>query len=209
MRRHPTLSRPIVSPVLDLVVRLAVLGGLIAVAFAFSPRAFGQLPVQVFGDGYARGCYEAVKGRVVTPQKALEICDVALDQERLTNKNRAATLINRGILHMRSAHHDRAMQDYQAALALTPNMAEAKINLGAMYYYLGRYSDAVAALDEGVRVEDKTARAAAHFNRGLAYERLGDVDRAYADYRAAVAIQPGFAEAEKQLQRFTVIPGNG
>jgi tetratricopeptide (TPR) repeat protein len=107
---------------------------------------------------------------------------------------------------MRSQHHDRAMADYQAALKLTPDMAEAKINLGAMYYYLGRYLDAVVALNEGVKVEDKTARAAAHFNRALAYERLGDVDHAYADYRAAVSIQPDFPAAEKQLKRFVVVP---
>lgn len=209
MRSHSAVSRHVQSPMLDIGVRVAVLALLVAAAFVFSPHASGQYPVQVFGKGYARNCYEAVKDHLTAPQRALQVCDIALTQEQLSSKNRAATLINRGILYMRDSHHDRAMRDYQEALALTPDMPEAKINLGAMYYYLGRYADAVEALNAGVQVSDETARAAAHYNRGLAYERLGDLDHAYADYRQAVALRPGFAEAEKQLKRFAIVPAKG
>jgi len=171
--------------------------------------ASAQYPVMVFGGGYARSCYEAVKEQRLTPPKILEICDIALAQERLSKSNRAATLINRGILHMREQRHERAMQDYQAAIKLSPGMPEARINLGAMFYYLGRYADAVAALDEGVKVEDKHARAAAYYNRAIAQEQLGNVEAAYSDYRSALAIEPDFDAAARQLARFAVIPASG
>ena len=173
---------------------------------AIATPAFAQYPVTVFGSGYARDCYVAVKSRTAVPASALQTCDIALRQEQLSKTNRAATLINRGIVHMREKNHDRAMQDYEAALRITPDMPEAKINLGAMLYYMGRYPDAVAALNEGVKIANEDARAAAHFNRALAYERMGDVDNAYADYKTALALRPGFEAAAKQLSRFQVVP---
>jgi tetratricopeptide (TPR) repeat protein len=178
----------------------------LAVAAIAAP-AFAQHAMMVFGGGNARRCYEAVKERKVLPLKALEICDIALQQEELSQKNRAATHINRGILHMRAERHERAMKDYAAGIALQPDMPEAKINLGAAYFYLGRYAEAVAALDEGVNVEDAEARAAAYYNRGLAEEMLGEVEKAYADYRAALALDPELAQAQRQLRRFRVVPG--
>jgi tetratricopeptide (TPR) repeat protein len=178
------------------------------VALALVSPASAQYAVTIFGGGYARSCYEAVKGRAL-PAKALETCDIALQQEDLSQKNRAATYINRGIVHMRAQRHERAMKDYEAGIALEPDMPEAKINLGAMLYYLGRYADAVAALDEGVKIENREARAAAHYNRGLAQEMLGELERAYADYKTAQALDPKLSQAERQLRRFQVLPASG
>lgn len=187
-------------------MRLLRIGLAVAGAFAAAAPVFAQYPVMAFGSGYARQCFEAVKGRRTTPARALEICDIALAQEDLSRSNRAATLINRGILHMRAERHDRAMSDYEAGLKLSPDMPEAKINLGAMLYYLGRFPEAVAALDEGVKVEDRPARAAAHYNRGLAHERMGEIESAYADYKAAAALDPELTQAAQQLRRFEVVP---
>jgi tetratricopeptide (TPR) repeat protein len=160
------------------------------------------------GGGYARRCYEAVKERAYH-LKAIEICDIAIDQEDLSRSNRAATLINRGIVFMRQENYDRAMKDYDRALALAPDMPEAKINLGATLYHLERFEEAVAALDGGVRVEDRQARAAAYYNRAISRERLGDIQRAYDDYRAALAAVPGYPPAVRQLQRYSIAPASG
>jgi tetratricopeptide (TPR) repeat protein len=188
---------------------LSIRGAVACLAvMVFVAPAFAQHAVMVFGGGNARRCYEAVKDKAL-PFKALEICDLALEQEDLSQKNRAATHNNRGILHMRAGRHDRAMKDYQAGIKLSPDMPEAKINLGAMLYYLGRYSEAVAALDEGVKIEDTEARAAAYYNRGLAQEMLGEVEKAYVDYKTALSLDPGLSQAERQLRRFRVVPAAG
>lgn len=176
------------------------------VALGLAPTAFAQRPVTVFGGGFARDCYEAVRKDRTSSARVLELCNIALEQEDLSRGNRAATHINRGILFMRQQSHSRAAEDFGAALKLSPDMPEAKINLGAMYYYLGDYPAAVAALNEGVKVEDTESRAAAYYNRALAQERLGQIDLAYLDYKAALAIRPDFAPAAKQLERYSIVP---
>ena len=140
--------------------------------------------------------------------KAIAICDIAIDEEDLSRSNLASTLVNRGIVYMREEKYDRAMKDYNRALALMPDMPEIKINLGAMLYHMGRFREAVEALNAGVAAENTDARAAAFYNRALAHERLGEVQRAYRDYRAAVAVIPGYPPAVRQLQRFSVLPAS-
>ena len=188
--------------------RTAIITSMGLALLAAAP-ALAQRAVIAYGSGFARECYEAVKTDRLFSGRALQLCDLALEQEKnLSETNRAATYINRGILYMRQQSHARAIQDYERGLAIMPDMPEAKINLGAVYYNLGRYEEAVAALNEGVKVENGEARAAAYYNRALAYERLGNFDAAYADYNFALTIQPNFELASKQLKRFTRVSGS-
>ena len=172
-------------------------------AFAFAEAAWAQYPVMVFGGGYARDCYEAVKGREL-PLKAIGICDIAIGSENLSRSNLAATLVNRGIVFMRQENYERAMKDYDRALSLMPDMPEIKINLGAMLYHMGRFREAVEVLNAGVTTTNTDARAAAFYNRAISYERLGEVQRAYNDYQAALDVIPNYPPAVRQLQRFRV-----
>jgi Flp pilus assembly protein TadD len=48
--------------------------------------------------------------------------------------------------------------------------------------------------------------AIAHHNRGLAYEKLGDRDKAIADFRAAFAMAPNLKIIENNLRRLGVAP---
>lgn len=185
------------KPAVRISLALAVL------ALGPGPEVFAQRPVVVYGSGFARDCYQAIRKDRLSSARALELCNIALEQEDLSRSNRAATHINRGILHMRQQSQGRAAYDFDAALKLSPAMPEAKINLGAMYYYLGDYPKAVAALNDGVKAEDIEARAAAYYNRALAYEQMGNLEAAYADYGQALAVQPEFELAANQLKRFT------
>lgn len=188
---------------MDLVFRASAAAVLLFAALAVPANA--QRPIEVFGSGYARECFQAVKKDRMFNARALELCDAALEQEPLSSSNRAATHINRGILYMRQQSHARAMRDYEAGLALMPDMPEAKINVGAVLYYLGRYSEAVTALDQGVTAKNPETRAAAYYNRGIAQEQLGNYEAAYTDYGRALASDPEFEPAAKQLKRFTRI----
>jgi tetratricopeptide (TPR) repeat protein len=179
--------------------------GLLAILLA-GPAA-AQQAMMVFGGGYARDCYDAVKAREPA-QQALAICNIAIEEENLSRNNLAATLVNRGIVYMREENYDRATKDYNRALALKPEMPETKINLGAMLFHMGRYREAIEALNAGVATENVEARAAAYYNRAISYERLGDVQRAYDDHQAALAIVPGYPPAVRQLQRFRLQPAS-
>jgi tetratricopeptide (TPR) repeat protein len=175
---------------------------------AIATAAPAQGAVTVLGGGLARDCYEAVEYSRVGTADAIRICDLALEQEVMTRRNRAATYTNRGILHMRDGRNERALTDYTKSLNLMP-LLETKVNLGAALYGLKRYPEALSALNEGVATDSANARATGFYNRALTYEKLGNVEAAYDDFRSALEAKPDFEQAARQLQRFTVVPAEG
>ncbi len=181
----------------------------ICVTLTAPSAALAQGAVTVIGGGLGQACYEAAETGRLPSIQALEICNLALQQERLSRRDKAATHTNRGILHMRSGNNTKALRDYQKSLDLMPDLKEAKVNLGAAFYNLKRYPEALAALNEGVASESVTARAVGHYNRGLTHEKLGDLQKAYEDFRTALMLQPGFTQAADQMSRFTVLPAAG
>lgn len=183
------------------------ISAIVAVA-AIAVAMPAQGAVTVVGGGLARGCYEAVEYARVGTADAIKICDMALEQEMMTRRNKAATYTNRGILYMRVGRNERALVDYQKSLSLMP-LLETKVNLGAALYGLKRYPEALSVLNEGVATDSADARATGFYNRALTHEKLGNVQAAYDDFRSALETKPDFAQAAKQLQRFTVVGADG
>lgn len=183
------------------------LGISVLIAMLAAPlTAYAQGAVTVIGGGMAKECYEAVEFSRVPAAKALDVCDQALDLERLSARDRAATYTNRGILYMRAGNNTRALWDYQRSLEVMPKLQEAKVNLGAALYNLKRYPEALVALNEGVGTDSLDARAIGYYNRGLTHEKLGDIQSAYEDFRRALQTNPEFKQAADQMARFTVVP---
>jgi Tfp pilus assembly protein PilF len=184
---------------------ISVLIGLLAAPLA----AHAQGAVTVIGGGMARECYEAVEFGQIPLPKALDVCDQALELERMSARDRAATYTNRGILYMRLGNNTRALWDYQRSLDVMPKLQEAKVNLGAALYNLKRYPEALVALNEGVGTDSLDAKAIGYYNRGLTHEKLGDIQSAYEDFRRALQTNPEFKQAAEQMARFTVVPADG
>jgi len=86
------------------------------------------------------------------------------------------------------------MSDYNAGLAIRPDLADAYVDRGAVLIKMGRYSDAVADLSKGITLKSESAHVA-YFDRGQARERMGDLDGACSDYRQALALQPDYDAA--------------
>lgn len=178
----------------------------LATSLLASPAAIAQGAVTVIGGGLGQACYEAAEDRRVAPMKAMEFCNLALTNETLKRRDKAATYTNRGILHMRMGNNTKAMWDYQKSLGLVPGLKEAKVNLGAALYNLQRYPEALVALNEGVGSESENARIVGYYNRGLTHEKLGNLQSAYEDFRQALKMKPDFEQAQDQIARFTVVP---
>ncbi len=162
------------------------------VMLAVVAAAPAQAAVTVLGGGLAHSCYEAVEYSRVAPARALQICDTALEQEQLTKRDRAATITNRGILHMREGRHQKALADYEKSIRMMPQLLESKVNQGAALYGLGRYREALAALNDGIGTDSIDAKAVGYYNRALCHERLGDIQTAYEDFRRALETRPDF-----------------
>jgi tetratricopeptide (TPR) repeat protein len=159
--------------------------------------------VTVIGGGQARACYTAARMEGPDP-RAVQVCDSALAHELLRRRDRAATHVNRGILLLRERDGARALADFDAAIALMPNLAEGHVNRGAALILLDRPRDAIAALNRGL--EKQTAEPwTAHFNRATAREMLGDISGAYADLQQAAGLNPTWDLPKKELERYRVI----
>lgn len=161
-------------------------------------------PVAVAGTGRAQACFEAAEQRQPL-RPALRICDAALKDDTLTSTDRAATLVNRGIIRMQSDRVNAALVDFDAAIALRPDTAEAYVNKGIALLRLGnREDEAVAILSEAI-ARNPVRPEIAYYQRAVANEGLGRVREAYEDYSRAAALAPEWADPAEQLQRFQTV----
>jgi tetratricopeptide (TPR) repeat protein len=152
----------------------------------------------------AQGCYEAANGRIAARQ-GLHYCNMALADRGLAPALHTATLVNRGVLHMKTEAHAAALQDYDAAIAAAPANADAYINKGILLLRMGgRDADAVAVLTEALAHAPARPELVYYYRAG-AYEGLGLLRDAYNDYSEAAQLAPDWAEPANQLQRFKFV----
>lgn len=170
-------------------------------ALAASPASAAM---SVVGGGLARACYEAAEySKPVGP--SLEACTQSLTNEPMSVDQRASTFVNRGIVYMHARNLTAAIADYDSALRIRPNLAEAHVNKGIALLHLGgRDTEAVAQLTAGLKLNPDRPEVA-YYTRGIANELLGATREAYEDYKAAVALKPDWTLATEQLQRFSVV----
>jgi tetratricopeptide (TPR) repeat protein len=182
---------------------------------AFAALAFGLsaapalADVTVIGNGLAAGCSAAarsVAGNGPARREALDQCTLALDNEVLSPHERAATYVNRGVLHLADRDFAAARSDFDAALRIEPTLAEALTNRGAALIGQGHDAQGIAEIDKGLALSPMEPEKA-YFNRAIAEERLGDLKSAYADYRKAQALKPDWPLPATELARFRVSPG--
>jgi tetratricopeptide (TPR) repeat protein len=157
----------------------------------------------VLGGGYAQECYVAVKGGSPS-RSARAVCNRALENESLTTHDSAATLVNRGIISLRDRDGDGALNDFNAALRLDPALSAIFLNRAGAYLLKGRWLDAKVDADTALAIGLKEDEWAAHFNRGVALERLGQVSDAYAAFQRSASLAPGRNELQSELARFRV-----
>ena len=156
----------------------------------------------VLGSGLATACSKAaLNGR--SDGKAIETCTVAIETEAMGPRDRAGTFVNRGILKLRRGSYDAARTDFADALRLAPDLGEAYVNWGASLIAEGKYAEGLSEIDRGMALGvDEPEKV--WYNRGIAYEGLGDPKNAYLAYQQAVALSPQWTAPQLELTRFQV-----
>ena len=149
----------------------------------------------------ARECYRAagIAARIhYTTSSDLDNCTYALERGAMSPRDRAATYTNRGIINMSLRNYDDAVADYEAALEMRPDFGEIHINIGNVYFLNKSYYDAI---DEyTAAIEKETSRIhIAYINRGMAYEKMGNFNRAEEDYLVAKELLPDAALPQLRL----------
>ena len=176
----------------------AVCLGLALIAFAV-PAAASTL----VGTSRARVCFDAAAARN-TGRDAMRMCDLALNEEALATRDRVATLVNRGILHMHAKRTDTALADFDAAIGLDPASAEAWVNKGIALLRVGRDGEAAEVITKGLDLGPANP-AVAYYSRAFAFEGIGRVRDAYEDFGRAAALAPEWPSPGEQLSRFRTV----
>jgi tetratricopeptide (TPR) repeat protein len=115
--------------------------------------------------------------------KAAETADV--------NDKRA--LFNRALGYQAMKDFDRAIADYDTILAQNPKDIAAMNNKANILIGLRRFDLAIMVLDAAVKISPDDPDL--YFNRALAQENLGHLQKAQADYDQTVALNGHFGQA--------------
>jgi tetratricopeptide (TPR) repeat protein len=158
--------------------------------------------ISVLGGGQAQDCFQAAKADK-SDNASVDVCNLALDTEMLTPQDRGGTLINRGVMRLRRGEYEAAHADFNAGIALIPEVGEGWINRGAMFIGERRYKEALGDIDKALSLGLREP-AKAYYNRAIAYEGLDDETQAYLDYQQALVLNPGWELPQHELLRFTV-----
>lgn len=174
-----------------------------AAALGLLAAGSASASVLVLGEGLAPACSRAAfAGR--SDRSSIEVCSRAL-AEGLSARDRAGTLVNRGVIRTRAKAYGPAARDFEEAIRLQPDLGEAFVNRGVLRMADRDYAGALAEIDRGLALGvDEPAKA--YYNRALAKEAVGDAPGAWADYRQAQALAPEWDAPAKMLVRFTVTP---
>ena len=108
----------------------------------------------------------------------------------------------RGTVHYKNQDLDAAIADYSEAIRRDARNGEALNNRAWTYYRLARAREGLPDADAAVRLLAKEAYA--WDTRAHIHEALGDREAAIRDYRAALAIDPTYAESKAGLARLGV-----
>ena len=134
---------------------------------------------------------------------ALGTCNEAITGGVLPEIDRPGVFVNRGVLCCRCSARADAMNDFNHALTINPDTAEALVNRGMLLIADGKAAEGVADIDRALALGTERPERA-YLNRGRGREDLKDVKGAYADYKMADTLKPDWAPVKAELARFTV-----
>src|SRR5215468_9510702 len=142
-------------------------------------------------------CYKSTNSEM-----AINYCTQAIESGQLSGKGLAFAFYKRASGYYERGQYDRAIEDYNQAIRLNPNHANAFSNRGVAYGRKGDYDRAIENYDQAIRLNPKYINA--FYNRGNAYRRKRDYDRAVQNYDQVIRLNPKHADAysNRGLVRF-------
>lgn len=171
--------------------------------------AAADAAISVVNGTLASSCFQAAEYGSAT-KDSVRLCTIAVEEAALTQRDRAATYINLGIIHSRLGNAQDALNSYNRGLEIDPSLGEGYVDRGAVQIMLKNYQAAIADITKGLSLNANKPEIA-YYDRAIANEAVGNIRDAYIDYKKAVEIRPDFALANEQLARFKVVrkPPNG
>jgi len=135
-------------------------------------------------------------------QKTLNPIAISYYQNALNvDPNNVEIHYNLGKLYQDLEQYPEAEQEYKTAIQIDPKHIPSLNNLGFMYLGdpFNKYADAAKLFTQAIQENPDFVYSVC--NRGVAYEYLGEYDKARKDYEKALKLQTNFEPAIKGLNR--------
>ena len=118
----------------------------------------------------------------------------------------AGAFTSAGVTHLQMGEYDRAIRDFDRALASQPGLVVAWRQRGLAYRGKHDYERALADFDQAILLAPSDARL--YTDRGLTRELLGDYAEAIRDFDRAISFKPNHAPAIESRGRTYFYLGN-
>ena len=133
-------------------------------------------------------------------------CLLALTAACDTTSREAAAFTSAGVTHLQQREYDRAIRDFDRALAIQPGLVVAWRQRGLAHIAKGDYDRAIADFDHALGFAPNDARLLT--DRGAAYALINEYPRALQDFDRAISIRPDQVTALEHRGRTHFILGN-
>jgi len=194
--------------------RLVLVSALLFSAFAApsamaGPTLGGSMPDKpfdnlqmIYNTDPALQCYRTARDGVDL-NFGLEHCNTAVIDPMMNY--RAQTFVNRGIIRFDMGDRKGALNDFSNALEYNPSLGDAYLNQALVLVAEKRPAEAMTAINQGIAL-GATNLQVAYYTRGEVEDDAGHYAQAYRDYKQALLVKPDYAPAQRQLERFKVVP---
>jgi len=141
-----------------------------------------------------------------SPDARIAGCTAAITGGSAVNENIAIAYFHRGDAYQAKDESGSAIRDYDEAVRLRPDFAEALNNRGNAHDDLGDHVQAIRDYDAAIRVKADFAQA--FNNRGTSYDEMGEHGRAIQDFDQAIKLDPKYLNAMKNRGRSRFFMGD-
>ncbi len=104
---------------------------------------------------------------------------------------------NLGLRFQKQRKYQLAIEQYQRAIEIQPNFAQAYNNLGSVYFLSGSYPESIEEYKRAIELKPDYAEA--YYNLAMVYEATEDINQAIDSYRMVIGIRPDHERAHQGL----------
>ncbi|MEA5599310.1 CHAT domain-containing protein [Rivularia sp. UHCC 0363] len=98
-----------------------------------------------------------------------------------------------GLSQARAGNLELAIESYEKAVQIKPDVHEYWFNRGLTLFHLGQLEDAIASYDKAIKIKHDFYKG--WYNRGRALGELGFLEEAIVSFNTAIEIRPNYQEA--------------
>jgi tetratricopeptide (TPR) repeat protein len=93
-----------------------------------------------------------------------------------------------GASNLNTGKPEKALEDYNRAIKIKPQVAAGYLGRANTLQVMGRYEESIEDYDKALEIKSDLANA--YINRASAYSHLGQYEKAIADYEKGLELEP-------------------